>query len=328
MKKLILLSTFLLLSFSFFTATIFAHDGYAVPKPKNLDDFLASFKPLGWNIGKTQIISKKVGNNLHVLFGTGGNIAVSIGDDGVLIVDDQFPALMPKIKSAIGKLGGKGIDFAINTHWHFDHAEGNLTLGPEGTWLVSQANSREMMKQDHIINLVVTSYEQKAYPESAWPDITFDKTMQFHFNGERIDLMHFGAAHTTGDTAVIFRGHNAVHMGDVYNNSGYPFIDAGNGGKFDGLIKFCSKTLKQIDEKSVVIPGHGPVSDYQGLADYTEMLTIIHERMMALIDNGASLEDVYAAKVTKEWDKKQGNPTGFINRAYMSLTHRVLIDKR
>ena len=235
---------------------------------------------------------------------------------------------MPKIKSAIGKLGGKGIDFAINTHWHFDHAEGNLALGPEGTWLVSQANSREMMKQDHIINLVVSSYEQKAYPESAWPDITFDKTMQFHFNGERIDLMHFGAAHTTGDTAVIFRGHNAVHMGDVYNNSGYPFIDAGNGGKFDGLIKFCSKTLKQIDENTVVIPGHGAVSDYQGLADYIEMLTIIRKRMMALIDNGASLEDVYAAKVTKEWDKKQGNPTGFINRAYMSLTHRVLIDKR
>ncbi len=328
MKKLILLNIFLLLSFSFFTATIFAHDGHAVPKPKNLDDFLASFKPLGWNIGKTQIISKKVGDNLHVLFGTGGNIAVSIGDDGVLIVDDQFPALMPKIKSAIGKLGGKGIDFAINTHWHFDHAEGNIALGPEGTWLVSQANSREMMKQDHIINLVVSSYEQKAYPESAWPDITYDKTMQFHFNGERIDLMHFGAAHTTGDTAVIFRGHNAVHMGDVYNNSGYPFIDAGNGGKFDGLIKFCSKTLKQIDENTVVIPGHGAVSDYQGLADYIEMLTIIRKRMMALIDNGASLEDVYAAKVTKEWDKKQGNPTGFINRAYMSLTHRVLIDKR
>jgi len=328
MKKLILFNIFLLLSFSLFTATIFAHDGQPVPKPKNLDDFFAQFKPLGWNIGKTQIISKKVGDNLHVLFGTGGNIAVSIGDDGVLIVDDQFPSLMPKIKSAIGKLGGKGIDFAINTHWHFDHAEGNIALGPEGTWLVSQANSREMMKQDHIINLVVSSYEQKAYPESAWPDITYDKTMQFHFNGERIDLMHFGAAHTTGDTAVIFRGHNAVHMGDVYNNSGYPFIDAGNGGKFDGLIKFCSKTLKQIDENTVVIPGHGPVSDYQGLADYIEMLTIIHKRMMALIDNGASLEDVYAAKVTKEWDKKQGNPTGFINRAYMSLTHRVLIDKR
>ncbi len=328
MKKLILFNIFLLLSFSLFTATIFAHDGQPVPKPKNLDDFFAQFKPLGWNIGKTQIISKKVGDNLHVLFGTGGNIAVSIGDDGVLIVDDQFPSLMPKIKSAIGKLGGKGIDFAINTHWHFDHAEGNLALGPEGTWLVSQANSREMMKQDHIINLVVSSYEQKAYPESAWPDITYDKTMQFHFNGERIDLMHFGAAHTTGDTAVIFRGHNAVHMGDVYNNSGYPFIDAGNGGKFDGLIKFCSKTLKQIDENTVVIPGHGAVSDYQGLADYIEMLTIIRKRMMALIDNGASLEDVYAAKVTKEWDKKQGNPTGFINRAYMSLTHRVLIDKR
>ncbi len=100
---------------------------------------------------------------------------------------------------------------------------------------------------------------------------------------------NFGPAHTTGDTAVVFRGHNAVHLGDVYNNTGYPFIHAGNGGQFDGLIKFCSQTLKQIDENTVVIPGHGPVSDYQGLVDYIEMLTIIHQQMAALIEEGESL---------------------------------------
>ena len=111
--------------------------------------------------------------------------------------------------------------------------------------------------------------------------------MQFHFNGQVIDLMHFGAAHTTGDTAVIFRGDNAVHLGDVYNNSGYPFIDAGNGGSIDGLIAFCEATLAQINLYTVVVPGHGPLSNYQGLANYIAMLKDIRSQMMVLINAGA-----------------------------------------
>ncbi|HJP51146.1 MAG: MBL fold metallo-hydrolase [Pseudomonadales bacterium] len=316
MKRILLVLTLLTLG-----STSSAHDGPAIPEPLPLDQLLSVF---GWDFDSAEITAEKVGDNLYVLFGVGGNIAVSIGKDGVLIVDDQFPQIMPKIEAAIGKLGGKGVDFVINTHWHFDHAEGNLTLGPAGTWLVAHANSREMMKNDHIINLVGVSYAQAAYPEDAWPDITYDDTMQFHFNGERVDLLHFGPAHTTGDTATIFRGHNAVHLGDVYNNSGYPFIDAGNGGTLDGVIKFCSETLNQINENTIVIPGHGPVADYQALADYIKMLTTVRSRMNALIENGASLADVYAAKVTKEWDAKQGDNTGFINRSYMSLTHKVV----
>ena len=179
-----------------------------------------------------------------------------------------------------------------------------------------------MMKTDHVINLVVSAYEQKAYPESAWPDITFDEDMQFHLNGQTIALMHFGPAHTTGDTAVIFQGSNAVHLGDVFNNAGYPFIDAGNGGGLEGLIEFCEKTLQNIDEDTVVIPGHGPVTDYQGLSGYIEMLSVIRDRMMALIDEGKSLEDVYAAKPTADFDRQMGNNIGFINRAYMSFTHK------
>lgn len=301
-----------------------AHEAPPVPEPLALNELLSAF---GWDMDSAKITTEKVGSNLHVLFGLGGNIAVSTGKDGILIVDDQFPQLMPKITSAIGKLGaGQDVDFVINTHWHFDHAEGNLVLGKAGTWVVAHEQSREMMKEDHVINLVVASYDQKAYPESAWPNITYDDDMSFHLNGETIDLYNFGPAHTTGDTAVVFRGSNAVHLGDVFNNSGYPFIDAGNGGTLDGFIKFCSETLKVIDKDTVVIPGHGPIADYEQLQDYIEMLTIIRTRMLKLINEGAGLEEVYAANVTREWDKALGDNTGFINRAYVSLTHKV-VDK-
>lgn len=304
----------------------FSHEAPLPPQPLELDDLLQAFD---WDMGNTKITAEAVSDNLYVLFGLGGNIAVSVGEDGVLIVDDQFPQLMPMIKAAIGNLptnasGQKDVDFVINTHWHFDHAEGNLALGPAGTWVVAQSNSREMMKEDHLINLVIASYEQEAYPEDAWPTITYDDTMQFHFNDEKIDLLHYGPAHTTGDTAVIFRSTNAVHLGDVYNNSGYPFIDAGNGGTLDGVINFCSETLKQIDRDTVVIPGHGPLATYNELEQYIQMLTTVRDRMMALIKEGASLDDVYAAKVTGEWDKKNGDNQGFINRSYMSLTHKVV----
>ena len=136
--------------------------------------------------------------------------------------------------------------------------------------------------------------------------------------------MHFGAAHTTGDTAVFFRGDNAVHLGDVYNNSGYPFIDAGNGGTLDGIIAFCQATLDQIDENTVVIPGHGPLSDYAGLASYVAMLSDIRSKMMALILDGATLEEVIAAKVTAAYDEQQGDSNLLVNRAYFSLTHKVV----
>lgn len=301
-----------------------AHEVPPVPKPLPLSELLSAF---GWDMNDTEIKTEKVTNNLHVLFGLGGNIAVSTGKDGTLIVDDQFPQLLPKITSAIAKLGGaeaQEIEYVINTHWHFDHAEGNLALGPAGAKIVAHQNSREMMKGDHIVNLVVAAYDQKAYPEEAWPSITYDTKMSFHLNGEAVDLYHFGPAHTTGDTAVVFRGSNAVHMGDVFNSAGYPFIDAGNGGTLDGVIQFSTETLKVIDQNTIVIPGHGPVANYSNLQDYIEMLSTIRTRMIKLINEGASLEEVYDADVTREWDKDLGSSVGFVNRSYVSLTHKPM----
>lgn len=295
----------------------------ALAMPARADDPLTLpqlMEAFGWSFDTTEIKAERLADGFYVLFGVGGNIAVSMGPQGVMIVDDQFPQLMPKIEAKIAELGGDGgVDFAINTHWHFDHAEGNLALGPKGTWIVAQANSREMMRSPHIVNLVTMTYAQQAYPDDALPVITFDDTMQLHFNGEKIDLVHAGPAHTTGDTAVIFRGRNAVHLGDVYNNSGYPFIDVDNGGSLDGVIAFCSAVLAQLDPKSIVIPGHGPVAGYADLEGYIAMLTDLRATIAALVTQGATLEEVVAAKPTAKYDEKQGDSTNFVDRAYKSL---------
>ena len=297
-----------------FTTSVQAHNH----EPLDLDGLLKAF---GWDFDTAEIKVEKLTDNFFVLFGIGGNIGVSVGENGTMIVDDQFPQMMPKIEEALAGLPGsqgKKVDFAINTHWHFDHAEGNLSLGPAGTWIVAQENSREMMQDDHVINLAVVKYLQKAYPDQALPVITYKDRMRFHFNGEQIDLLHFGPAHTTGDTAVYFRGTNAVHFGDVFNR-GYPFIDADNGGDIDGMAAFCESVLQVIEKDTRVIPGHGEVGTYNDLAAYISMLKTISLRIGGMISDGLTVEQVAAAKPTAQYDKVYGDPTGFVNRVYASL---------
>lgn len=277
------------------------------------------------DFANARIVTERVGNGLYVFFGQGegviaGNMLVSIGDQGVLLVDDQVPGIAPKYQTAIAELGGGEIEFVINTHWHFDHADGNQLLGNEGVWFVAHENSRRMMMRDNEINLVNQVIEQPAYPAHALPVATYDDSMRMHFNGERIDLLHFGPAHTTGDTAVLFRDRNLVHLGDVFNTSGYPFIDADNGGSLDGVIAFCEGVLAELAPGAVVVPGHGAVSDYDGLAAYIAMLRAIRDRISALIESGASLEQVIAARPTSDWDATRGDPGMLINRAYASMT--------
>lgn len=291
------------------------------PERISLHDLSQMFQ---WDFD-SPIRTETVDEGLHVLYGIGGNIAVSIGDDGVLIVDDQFPEMVPKINQAITALGGGKIDFAINTHWHFDHADGNKALGPEGAWIIAQEASTAMMAKDNDINLVAFVYEQKAYPPSARPVISFGERMTMHFNGGDIELVHAGAAHTSGDAAVIFRKQNAVHFGDVFNNTGYPFIDADNGGSIDGMIKFCQSILALIDEDTTIIPGHGEITDVSMVQDYIDMLITVRSRVQSLIDEGRPLEGIQAANVTEDFSEKYGDESmslGFVNRVYTSLTNR------
>lgn len=291
----------------------------AADEPLELDALLANF---GWDLASAEIRSQELDEGLYVLYGLGGNIAVSIGEDGVLVVDDQFPELVPRVKAAIAALGGGPIDYAINTHWHFDHAEGNRVLGPAGTTLVAHANARRDLASGGLVNLVVARYLQRAYPPDALPTITYDERMQLHYNGGRIDLIHAGPAHTTGDTAVVFRRHGAVHLGDVFNHAGYPFIDVDSGGDVDGVIAFCRAILAELPERAIVIPGHGEVTDRAALEAYVTMLETVRGRVDALIAEGSTLEEAIAARPTADFDATYGEESkslGFVNRVYTSL---------
>ena len=282
----------------------------------SFEELTAAF---GMDFENTEVRIQTVGEGLHVLFGAGGNVMVTVGDNGVLMVDSQFEQMVPKLEQAVRDLGGDGIDFTINTHWHFDHADGNPVLGRNGSWIVAQANSRRMMAGEHPIDLVGLAYLQPPYPPEAMPVISYTDHMQFHFNGNTIDLLHFGPAHTTGDTAVLFREANIVHMGDVFNAS-YPFIDAGNGGDIEGMAHFCRQVLARLNEDSVVVPGHGPVMGYEELADYVDMLDTVSARISAMIDAGMSVGQVLAARPTEGFDERYGDPSRLINRAYVSLS--------
>lgn len=282
-------------------------------------DLLAAF---GWNFDTAEVTTEKIGDGLYVLFGLGGNIAASVGEQGVLIVDDMFPQMMPKVRAAIRAVGGKDVDFAINTHWHFDHADGNLALGPAGTRIVAHAHSAAMMASDNLLNMVRLRYMQKAYPPAARPVIVFEDRLRFHFNGDEIDVVHVGPAHTAGDAAVIFRNHNAVHFGDVFNNAGYPYIDVDNGGDIDGMIAFCQAILDEVGPQGVVIPGHGPVTDGKALAAYIDMLKTVRARVAKLIEEGKSLVDAVASRPTEDLDATFGSEMmslGFVDRVYTSL---------
>lgn len=283
---------------------------------KTLDELMAGW---GIDVASRDITVETLEPGVHVLFGAGGNVLASIGEQGTLIVDSQFAEMIPKIRDTIRELGGNEIDFAINTHWHFDHANGNPLLGRDGTWLVAQENSRRMMAGSHDIHFVTDSYRQPPYSVEALPVITYGEHMTFHFNGQRIDLLHTGAAHTSGDTAVLFHDAKVVHMGDVFN-ARYPFIDADNGGDLDGMIDFCNAVLERIDDQTRVIPGHGPVMDFAALQAYTSMLEVMRERLLALLDRGMSLDEVFAEEPTADYDADFGNPQLFITKAYMSLS--------
>ena len=277
----------------------------------------------GWDMKNPPITIERISDHLHVLFGNGGNILVSIGENGVLLVDDQMPEAKNVILRAIRKLGGRSVDYVINTHWHFDHAEGNNVFGPSGAQIIAQENSRYMMLNPQPINLSFIVYPQQPYPLEAVPEITYKNSMNLHLNGDRIELYHFGHAHTTGDSAVYLRNSNVLHMGDVFNMTGPPFIDADNGGSIDGIIHFCEEVLKVVNDETIVVPGHGPISTTQDLQTYIDMLIVVRDRIRSQIDEGKNLEEILASDPTREWRDKFGEGPfiqGVVDRAYAGMT--------
>tara|TARA_B100001758_G_scaffold238157_1_gene241025 strand:+ start:1390 stop:2325 length:936 start_codon:yes stop_codon:yes gene_type:complete len=274
------------------------------------------------NLETAEVTTKKVNENLFLLYGLGGNIAVSKGNDGVLIVDSQIPIIFPKIMKAIKKLSDDKIIYTINTHWHWDHSDGNLVLDSDETKIISHSNARENMQKGGLINMGTTILNQEPYPKSALPVITHENGMSLYFNDEKIDLLHFGPAHTTGDTVIYFTNQNAIHLGDVFFSNSYPFIDVDNGGSLSGMINYLEKIVLVIDKDTIVMPGHGEISSISDIKETIEMLKTVKNRILMSIENNQSLEEIISSNITKDFDKKYNTlllRDTFIDRAYASL---------
>jgi cyclase len=275
------------------------------------------------------VTSEQLKPNIHVLRGVGGgqaagNVLAVLGDESVLVIDSGYPQFVAGYRAAVAGMNGGAITHVINTHWHDDHSEGNKVLGPDGALIVAHANSRLMLTRDNKINVVRTVLDQPRFPPAALPVITFADRLELYFGGERLELVHAAPAHTAGDIAVILRTSNVVHMGDVFLSSSYPFADVDNGGDLDGVITFCRDVLERIDRETVIVPGHGRIAAYADLEAYIDMLVTVRGRIAALIEGGATLEQVVAAQPTKEFDARYGSPTTFfLDRAFKSLGGNV-----
>ena len=250
-----------------------------------------------WNA--VQIRSEPVQGNIHVLFGAGGNIGVSVGEDGVFIVDDQFAPLTEKIKAAIAELSDKPIRFAINTHFHGDHTGGNENLGKEGTVIVAHDNVRIRMAEGSFIKAFNNRTPAQTGP--ALPVVTFNDQASLHLNGEQTRMHQVANAHTDGDSIIHFEGSNVIHMGDTFFMGIFPFIDLDNGGSVDGVIASANKVLGIANDETRIIPGHGPVTDTSGLTLYRDMLVTVRDRVAGMKSNGQSLEEVLAAGVVDDF---------------------------
>jgi len=261
---------------------------------------------------KVTIKTISVAPGVHMLMGAGGNIGVSSGEDGIFLIDDQYAPLTKKILAAVEKISDKPIRFLLNTHWHFDHTGGNENLGNAGVTIVAHDNVRKTMSVDQMLKAF--NMKVPASAKAALPVITFNDTATFHLNGETIHVRHLPPAHTDGDSFVHFKTADVIHTGDIYFNGLYPFIDVDHGGSIDGMINAAGEILDVAGPDTKIIPGHGPLSDKAQLAAYRNMLIKVRDRLRVAVKNNRTLEQVIAAKPTKDLDAKWGK--GFLKPAF------------
>ena len=273
------------------------------------------------DFSKVEVKAEKVAEGVYVLTGAGGNIGLSIGKSGSLVIDDQYAPLSDKILAMIKTLSPDPVRFVVNTHWHGDHTGGNENLAKTGAFLVAHENVRKRMGSEQFIAL----FNQKvpASPEAALPVVTFAEGVSFHWNGDEVRAYHVAPAHTDGDTVVQFVKADVVHMGDCFFNGMYPFIDTSSGGKVDGVVAAADRVLAGVSDKTRIIPGHGPVASKADLQAYRDTVKAIRDRVAKLKAEGKTKEAAVAAKPSAEFDAKWGQgfvkPDVFVGLVYDAL---------
>ncbi|MGE0160153.1 MAG: MBL fold metallo-hydrolase [Gemmatimonadales bacterium] len=266
------------------------------------------------NFDEIQISTTPVAGGIYMLQGSGGNIGVSIGDDGTLMVDDQFAPLTQKIQAAISALSREPVQFVINTHWHYDHTDGNTNFGRAGAILVAHENARTRMMHTDTVSL--NNRVQEAYGPDGLPKITFYQSMRFHYNGNVIDVIHLRNAHTDGDAAVYFRDTNVLHTGDTFTRGALPFIDQPNGGTLDGMIEAAWTMAGLVNDRTRIIPGHGALSTRADLLEHHAKLVAIRERLRAHATRGDSPDAVVAANPVSDWAEMNAGNERWLRAAY------------
>jgi cyclase len=258
------------------------------------------------DFSQVQTKATKVSGNVYMLEGSGGNIGVSVGADGILIVDDQFAPLADKIRAALKGLGQGKLRFILNTHWHGDHTGGNVAFGPEAP-IIAHDNVRKRLATEQKSEVFKSTTPPS--PKEALPVITFDESLSVHFNGEEIRVIHYPQGHTDGDSVIFFTTSNVVHLGDDFFAGRFPFVDLESGGSIEGLIKNIGEIIGKIPQDAKLIPGHGPLSTIDDLKSYHRMLQQTTEIVRQKMTAGKTLEQIKSEGLPDEW-KPWG--TGFI----------------
>ena len=278
------------------------------------------------DFSKVQIKVTKVSGNVYMLEGEGGNIAASVGEDGIVIVDDQFAPLADKIQAALKdlKVTDKPVRFVINTHYHGDHTGGNEPFANTGSTVIAQDNVRKRLETGGTAgNGGSIKMEVKPAPKGALPVITFEHDVTVHLNGEDIRALHFPAGHTDGDAVIFFPKNNVVHMGDDFVRYGFPFIDVASGGSVQGMIDALEKASAQLPSDVKVIPGHGAISNLDDVREFVKMLKETSAAVQKALDDHKTLDQMKQEKILEPWKKWSGeflDSDKFLETLYNSLT--------
>ena len=281
-------------------------------------DHLAAFRA---QIGATPIQTQQLADNITLLSGPGGNVVVLQGPDGKLVVDTFVRPAWPKLKEALAGLGSAPVHVVIDTHWHFDHTDNNAPLRGAGAMVVAHDNTKKRMSEPH--HTAFLDLDVPPSPAAGFPQQTFADRHSLSFGGETLALAHFAPAHTDSDIYVHFPRENVLHVGDIFFNGRYPFIDGGTGGAINGMVAAADQALSLADKDTKIVPGHGALATKADLATYRDMLASARDRVQKLKSAGKSMAEAVAAKpfadLDATWGKGRFNGDTFVQIVYTTL---------
>jgi glyoxylase-like metal-dependent hydrolase (beta-lactamase superfamily II) len=281
-------------------------------------DFVVNMRK---QMGAVPVETLKLRDDIYMLYGPGGKMVALNGADGKVLVDSSFVTAAPKVLDALNAMGKAPLKVLVNTHWHFDHTDGNQAMHEAGALIVAHENTRKRLASPQTMPAFGLHFD--ASPAAALPQQTFTGDTALYFGNEQIHLGYFSPAHTDTDIYVHYANGNVLHMGDIWFNGNYPLIDAGTLGNINGMITASEHGVRLADADTKIVPGHGPLGDRGGLKEYHDMLATVRDRVKKQKDAGKSLAEVTAAKPTADLDAKWGNgsikPDFFVNLVYSTL---------